>query len=925
MNYNYQQQYPQGYAPENRELQPQNALPHPQSQYAPQTQPYCYSEQFQPKSEHTSSSQSPLSLSVSNTTPAHSNNVVCNHPHYRMQQVQVPNTGNSVAHQNNSTGTNVNAAPAFGVPPQINGQAPVACYQNQTRVQTPSAFHRITTPNAYNMQSTLGLASQQPNAHDNMTSAPLPTLGGGQPQPRSYSSLALQIMEKQEVSVRNGMMPASFVASRTVSSLSASASELFVSARSTPDPGYEIPLELIKRNASVHSFPFAITSPLPAPFVNRFETAVRVQNAPADYTRKTLILADRTEGSRNGVEVSQPNNQPLNLTQPSSVATIFARPTTQIPDEKSSSEAMDLSVFGETEAAAPAVVFSGPRQFNPETGFKPINLPKRPELPQELAAPSVPANQPPVSRQPTSTNSNSHLQQGSLEANFQQNVQDRQNPPQPLVVGGHPAQNQRVLNGNTRTNMYISGGQQPCSGHQGQILRDLKGNRQFNSLIQPNQSVPVCQVNVPSLPQVPFNHRENARQQNQQDVEMSNGNNQGQQQEEMYSEMQQPLQVTRAVVSIPKVVGDFKGISYLMNEGGYSDMLVDRLESNYMKSRAQVYNPTENGLMTPSNFLKKLGEEVETNLHTEKFRFKTDEREVQFRIEVYFGRFCGVAHAETYTTAVQLAAAHVLERLRIYFRPEGLDSKNYAMYPGCRYMKVEKKLVSLCNQYSLGPIFYDCENKKRGNYFLQGPKYSCSCIVANQKSVVRTDNTTCGNAEAAARLYKGLTSSCDDPSLKLVQLKDYFAIGAECPTLNQIHARIFLHPPAENKREWMKENKVSDTDLCLHDPTNASGYLDDRPVWKNSEEPLEFKRKLEEAIVKIKSTFQANNPEAERNCRDMMMNARSGLGRSVGGFGRHLPLAPVDERVESSDAMEEGEVVDQKIIFHDADCMDDVI
>ncbi|ODM94763.1 Threonine--tRNA ligase [Orchesella cincta] len=89
------------------------------------------------------------------------------------------------------------------------------------------------------------------------------------------------------------------------------------------------------------------------------------------------------------------------------------------------------------------------------------------------------------------------------------------------------------------------------------------------------------------------------------------------------------------------------------------------------------------------------------------------------------------------------------------------------------------------------------------------------------------------------------------PPLVDVQLQDYFAVGAECPTLTQIFSErgLIPNPPEGNKLEWMLENFVTDADIdsCLHDPSNSTSYLDNNGIWVNANDKLEYKIRLEEA------------------------------------------------------------------------------
>ncbi|ODM87392.1 hypothetical protein Ocin01_19290 [Orchesella cincta] len=242
-----------------------------------------------------------------------------------------------------------------------------------------------------------------------------------------------------------------------------------------------------------------------------------------------------------------------------------------------------------------------------------------------------------------------------------------------------------------------------------------------------------------------------------------------------------------------------KGLTFQTIDGGYSDLLLKKLEENYMNSRRLVFVNNKHILMTPIKFLRYLCTNMETGIHVEKFRFCLGpEIGVQHRTEIFAGRFCGVAHSEHNVLSVELAAANVLERMWNYFKIQGFDS-SYAVFP------------------------------------------------------VRIDDKIWGGKLAAAEMYKHLTDPMKGnlPPLVDVQLQDYFAVGAECPTLTQIFAErgLITNSPEGNKREWMLENNVTDADIdsCLHDPSNSSSYLDNNGIWVSANAKLEFKTRLEEA------------------------------------------------------------------------------
>ncbi|ODM88228.1 hypothetical protein Ocin01_18454 [Orchesella cincta] len=128
------------------------------------------------------------------------------------------------------------------------------------------------------------------------------------------------------------------------------------------------------------------------------------------------------------------------------------------------------------------------------------------------------------------------------------------------------------------------------------------------------------------------------------------------------------------------------------------------------------------------------------------------------------------------------------------------------------YFKVVPKLEKLCRIHNLGKVDKNMEDLKHVNYLLHQGTIRCICKVKNEQTVVRIDNKFYGEKLAAAEMYKHLTDPMKGnvPPLVDVQLQDYFAVGAECPTLTQIFGErgLIPNPPEGTKREWMW--KISD-------------------------------------------------------------------------------------------------------------------
>ncbi|ODM89565.1 hypothetical protein Ocin01_17118 [Orchesella cincta] len=188
----------------------------------------------------------------------------------------------------------------------------------------------------------------------------------------------------------------------------------------------------------------------------------------------------------------------------------------------------------------------------------------------------------------------------------------------------------------------------------------------------------------------------------------------------------------------------------------------------------------------------------------------------------------------------------------------GKLESNYAVFPGKQFYKVDPKLQKLCRIHNLGLVDKKVDDLKHVDYYsiTPGPRFRWSCKVKNEQTVVRIDDKFWGGKLAAAEMYKHLTDPMKGnlPPLADVQLLDYFAVGAECPTLTQIFGErgLIPNPPEGNKREWMLENIVTNADIdsCLHDPSNSSSYLDNNGNWVSANAKLEYKMKLEEAAKK---------------------------------------------------------------------------
>ncbi|CAL8115636.1 unnamed protein product [Orchesella dallaii] len=291
-------------------------------------------------------------------------------------------------------------------------------------------------------------------------------------------------------------------------------------------------------------------------------------------------------------------------------------------------------------------------------------------------------------------------------------------------------------------------------------------------------------------------------------------------------------------------------------ESTFGDNLVNTLERNYLDSRNRVFSSKEMQLMTPIKFLSLILGRFEDNLHTETYEFKTKSTGAQFRTEMFFGGFCGVAHAITENFSIQLATAHLLERIKLYFKPFGLGSCNYALYPGSTHTKLEKQLEKLCSTISLGQVKYTVKDLRFSSGFCPGAApFECSCNVRNQQISVLHDSMYYGKCFAAAQMFK-MQSECY-PSLKKHQTKDHYAVGADCPTSFQLN----LHQEhyEQKKLDWMNKHQVGDIDTCLNDPTNTSSYLDvpiyGERTYGNSEEGIKFKTDFETAIKEINDTW----------------------------------------------------------------------
>ncbi|ODM59393.1 hypothetical protein Ocin01_20238, partial [Orchesella cincta] len=274
-----------------------------------------------------------------------------------------------------------------------------------------------------------------------------------------------------------------------------------------------------------------------------------------------------------------------------------------------------------------------------------------------------------------------------------------------------------------------------------------------------------------------------------------------------------------------------KGLLFQTIDGGYSDLLLKKLEGNYMNSRRLVFLSNGHSLMTPMKFLRFLCENMEIGIHVEKFRFWLGPAiGVQHRTEIFAGRFCGVAQAELSVLSAQLAAANVLERMWNYFKIPGFDSK-YAVFPG--------------------------------------PRFRCICKVKNEQTVGTNEflhiifslhYVGCGNVQASYRSDERKRSTISrrpTPGL--------FCGWGECPTLTQIFGErgLIPNPPEGNKREWMLENNVIDADIdsCLHDPSNSSSYLDNNGIWVSANAKLEYKMNLEEAAKKVSPSSKQEYPQ----------------------------------------------------------------
>lgn len=110
---------------------------------------------------------------------------------------------------------------------------------------------------------------------------------------------------------------------------------------------------------------------------------------------------------------------------------------------------------------------------------------------------------------------------------------------------------------------------------------------------------------------------------------------------------------------------------------------------------------------------------------------------VKVIINVYIS-IVGVGHAMSSGFSSQLAAAHLLERLRIFFA-SFRRSPLYALFPGCRYTKMRGKLQDLCQTYSLGEVHFNvrviAERNGRDRAQLERkPRFECSCVVKNQET-----------------------------------------------------------------------------------------------------------------------------------------------------------------------------------------------